>query len=135
MSQNSGSNQRQGEKQAKLCKGCRRDADRAGAAGEFDREGIGELQCAEKGRTGRHEGAQARCAEEDESVGKPEPQPYALTRNHSESASGRYMMRVIAMTSNVRHVRRISNPCCTMAIRADNPGNRLTMRDIMEPER
>ena len=78
MNQNSGSNQRQGEKQAKLRKGCRGDADRASAAGEFDRERIGELQCAEKGRTGRHERAQARCAEQDQGVGKPERQPYRL---------------------------------------------------------
>ena len=39
------------------------------------------------------------------------------------------------MTSNVRHVRRISKPCCTIVIWGDNPGNRPTMRDIIEPER
>ena len=39
------------------------------------------------------------------------------------------------MTSNVRHVRRISNPCCTIAIWADNAGKRPTMRDIIELER
>jgi hypothetical protein len=61
--------------------------------------------------------------------------PTTLTRNHKESASGTYMMRVSAMTSNVRQVRRISNPYCTISIWADNPGNRPIMRDIIELER
>src|SRR5271156_1771863 len=78
VNENAGGDQREGEKQAKLCESCRSDAERPRAAGEFDCKCIGELQCAEKGRAGRHERAQARCAEEDQGVGKPERQPYRL---------------------------------------------------------
>ena len=52
----------------------------------------------------------------------PSVNPTALTRNHKESASGTYMIRVIPMTSDVRHVRRISNPCRTIAIWAEKSG-------------
>src|SRR5947209_4628458 len=78
VSENPRGDQRNGEEQAKLCESCRRDTERPSAAGEFDRNRVGELQCAEKGRAGRHERAQACCAEEDQRVGNSERQPYRL---------------------------------------------------------
>ena len=75
MRQNSSGNQREREKQTKLRKGCRRDADCSSATREFDRQRIGKLQCTKKGWTGGHERAQARRAEQNQSVGQAECQP------------------------------------------------------------
>ena len=103
MGQNAGGDQREREKQAKLCESCRSDPERPGAAGEFDGKRIGQLQCAEEGGTRRHERAQARCAEENQGVRKPERQPYRL----DEKPQGERIRRV----SSALNFSRIPSDC------------------------
>ena len=98
MDKNCDSSKRGWQEYAQLGKRRRRDTNGRRRPGELDRQGIGELQRADKGGSGRKRSCLGLPPRGGPGYRRSRaPRPTALTTNHKASASGRYIIRVRAV--------------------------------------
>ena len=110
MDENRNPSQRKWKEYANLGDRRRRHTNGRGRPGELDRQGIGELQRADKGGPGRKDRAQACRPQEDQRIGEAEPQAYRLDDKPQGQCVWQVFIRVRAATFAVCQLCKTSNP-------------------------